>query len=193
MRWVIDKLWDGRPAEPGEIATVEARWRDADLLIVTIDAPLHGDPPPPPSVPTLVGAAEGLWNHEVVELFIASADGRYLELEVGPWGHALVLAFAAPRVRTALGAGLASATVTAHAPGGRWHAVIGVPSILLPPAPHAANACAIHGAGPARRYLSATPLPGPHPDVHQPGRFAACAPGPPQLGPGGRQGDPPKS
>jgi hypothetical protein len=178
MRWVIDKLWDGRAAEPGEIATVEALFRNADLLIVTIDAPRHGDPPPPATMPLGPGAAEGLWHYEVVELFIAGADGRYLELEVGPWGHSLALAFSAPRMRTALGAGLASATMTAHPTVGRWHAIIGVPSILLPPAPHAANACAIHGAASARRHLSATPLPGPHPDFHQPGRFAPCALGP---------------
>lgn len=181
MRWVIDKLWDGRPVAPAEIATVEATWGDTDTLIVTVDAPHYADPPPPASMPTAPGAAEGLWDHEVVELFIAGADGRYLELEIGPGGHTLALAFSAPRVRAALGASLTSVNLTPITSTGRWRAIMGVPSMMLPAAPHAANACAIHGTGPARRYLSATPLPGPRPDFHQPARFTACALGPAPL------------
>ena len=34
-----------------------------------------------------------LWEHEVVEIFIAGEDGHYLELEFGPWGHYLALTF----------------------------------------------------------------------------------------------------
>jgi hypothetical protein len=178
MRWVIDKLWDGRRAMPDEIATVEASWRDPDTLIVMVDAPRHGDPAPPAGLSRAPGAAEGLWHHEVVELFIAGADGSYLELEVGPAGHTLALAFSAPRVRAPPRAVLASVVLPAAVSEGRWRAIVGVPSIMLPPAPHAANAYAIHGVGAARRYLAATPLAGECPDFHQPARFPACALGP---------------
>lgn len=179
MRWVIDKLWDGGAARSDERATIEAAWdADTDTLRVTVDAPWHGDPAPPASVPRAPGQAEGLWNHEVVELFLAGAGGHYLELEFGPYGHTLALAFAAPRQRTPLGPAPISVAVSRVVLPCRWQAIVHVPAIMLPPAPHAANACAIHGPASARRYLSATPLPGPRPDFHQPARFAACELGP---------------
>ena len=37
------------------------------------------------------GRLWGLWEHEVIEIFIAGANGTYLELEFGPWGHYLAL------------------------------------------------------------------------------------------------------
>ena len=39
----------------------------------------------------------GLWNFEVVEIFIVGDGGRYLELEINPYGHYLMLMLSAPR------------------------------------------------------------------------------------------------
>ena len=81
-RWTITKTWDGRPVE--QEAQVELRMRlnpDGDATI-WIDAPYHNDPAP--SAPP--GSLWGLWEFEVVEVFIVGDGGRYLEAEFGPHG-----------------------------------------------------------------------------------------------------------
>lgn len=49
--------------------------------------------PAPSSAPSSLW---GLWEHEVLEVFIVG-DSGYLELEVGPHGHHLLLSLSAPR------------------------------------------------------------------------------------------------
>lgn len=155
-------------------------------LVVRVEAPFYGDPPPPgPPGPT-----SELWEYEVVELFVAeSIDGaasddsgavRYLELELSPHGHHLVLRLHGVRnvveegLELDYGAEIDSAS-------GRWTGEAVVPREWLPPAPHHVNAFAIHGLGDARRYLAWSPLPGARPDFHQPGRFPRVELGQGQL------------
>ncbi|MCB9780822.1 MAG: hypothetical protein H6742_19795 [Alphaproteobacteria bacterium] len=155
----IRHTWDGRDADPGEHASVVVKLRD-DGLLVQIDAPFHGDPPPPgPAGPTWA-----LWEHEVVELFVLGADDRYLELELSPHGHHLGLQLHGVRTITERLLPLQPDT-RLHA--GRWTSTLLVPLALLPPSPSHANAYAIHGSGDARRYLAHAPVPGPAPDFHR--------------------------
>lgn len=164
---LIARAWDGGPARPEEVVLVTLR-RGADGLVLHVNAPMHGDPPPasPP------GPTWALWEHEVVELFIAGpgedADVRYLELELGPHGHQLVLILAGRRhiVEREL-----PLTVTTRTLGARWIAEALIPEGLLPQGPLRVNATAIHGQGEDRRYLSLVALPGAAPDFHQPQRF----------------------
>lgn len=170
MRFTIGTTWDGQPIGADEAATVDVE-AAADGLVLRIDAPYHGDPPPPaPPGPT-----EGLWEHEVVEWFVAGpgddAAVPYLEVEVGPHGHHLVLQLRG--VRNAVARAL-PIDVTARIDGRRWSAVARIPAAWLPPRPWRANAYAIHGADEGRRYLAATPLRGARPDFHQPARFPAA-------------------
>ena len=81
----IDRAWDGSPADPGEAVTVVIE-PHADSLVIRVDAPFHGDPPPagPP------GPTEGLWEHEVVEAFLLGPGEEYLEVELGPHGVRVV-------------------------------------------------------------------------------------------------------
>ena len=161
----IRLTWDGHPADPGEHAVV--RVHDAGpMLRLEVDAPLHGDPPPAgPAGPTWA-----LWEHEVVELFVLGSDQHYLELELGPHGHHLVLQLHGVRQIVARQLPLDLAVQQAD---GRWQATAMVPRALLPPGPHRANAYAIHGVGSARRYLAHTPVPGPQPDFHRLSCFPA--------------------
>lgn len=155
----IHLTWDGRPADPGEQALV--RLHDAGpALRLEVEAPLHGDPPPagPP------GPTWALWEHEVVELFVLGADERYLELELGPHGHHLVLQLHG--LRQVVARQLPLDVVIRHT-ATHWQATARIPRDLLPPGPHCANAYAIHGVGDARRYLASTPVPGPKPDFHR--------------------------
>ena len=144
----------------------------ASALRVAVSAPFHDDPPPPGEP----GSTEGLWEYEVVELFVAGpADDDavpYTEIELSPWGHHLVLQLHGIRNRVATGLPIAFRT---QRRGNLWLGVARIDMALLPQQPWRINAFAIHGVGDDRRYLAATPLPGERPDFHQPARFLALA------------------
>jgi hypothetical protein len=159
MDFEIHRSWDGHPALPEERARVRVE-RTADPLQVTIDAPWHGDPPPDGPA----GSKDGLWQHEVVELFLVGRAQTYLELEFGPHGHYLVLLLEGVRRPKAVGLQLDFAV---ERMGDRWRGVARVPREYLPPGPYTANAYAIHGHAEGRRYLACTPVPGPQPDFHR--------------------------
>src|SRR5688500_8859238 len=95
-RLSIAQDWQGHPLAPAQHATLALRLVQRALL-VTIDAPYYGDPAPagPP------GSTPRLWEHEVVDLFVAGpgpADAvPYTELELSPCGHYLVLQLAGAR------------------------------------------------------------------------------------------------
>jgi len=165
MRFEIHRTWEGVQCAPSEVVSLDVRLR-GDWLEILIDAPWHGDPAPegPP------GPRPALWNHEVVELFVVGPGERYLELEFGPHGHHLALRLEGVRnpVQSAM-----PLEYGARCDGARWRGEARVPAAWLPSAPHTANAYAIHGVGPARRYLAHTPVPGPAPDFHRLAFFQA--------------------
>jgi len=84
MKLVVERTWDDHPA--GVHVEVALR-RHTDQLIIDVDAPFFDDPAPsgPP------GPSPELWRHEVVEVFFLGSDERYLEVELSPRGHHLVL------------------------------------------------------------------------------------------------------
>ena len=70
---LIARAWDGGPARPDEVVLLTLH-RVEDGLVLHVNAPMHDDPPPaaPP------GPTWALWEHEVVELFIAGPGGTRL-------------------------------------------------------------------------------------------------------------------
>jgi len=165
MILLVDKTWDGAPIGDDEIARVELI-AEPERVIVKVDAPFHGDPPPagPP------GPTDRLWEHEVVELFLLGRDDTYLEVELGPHGHHLVLEHRG--VRNAVRSGLLLRH-EAIIEGPRWRGAASIPKQWLPEGLDRGNACAMHGAGASRRHLAAFPVPGDGPDFH---RLAAFGP-----------------
>ena len=163
QRLLIDRLWDGKQAWALERAEVTFSI-GAEGLRLEVAAMFHGDPAPalPP------GRIEGLWDYEVVELFLANEAGHYLELELGPHGHYLALRFAGVRHLVSQDLTL---SYLAEISGERWRGVASAPLSILPAGADRANAYAIHGQGPDRRYLAAHAVPGPRPDFHQPQFF----------------------
>lgn len=162
MKHRIDRLWDGSAADPGEWVdfTVGPPTDTDPFLVLRIDAPVHGDPAPvgPP------GSLDRLWEHEVVEIFIAGPGEAYTEIEVGPHGHHLVLRLAGRRRPVATG--LPMRLHVEHR-GSRWIALAELSGALLPPRPWTWNAYAIHGVGIRRRYLALHAVPGSGPDFHR--------------------------
>ncbi len=160
-------LWDGSAARPAEIAAVTLVI-ERDGLVIDVDAPFHDDPPPlaPP------GPTWQLWDHEVVEVFVAAADAPiYIEVELSPHGHHLVLRFEGIRKDVARCLPL---VFSAAVDGARWRGRALVPTGWLPPGAPASwrvNACAIHGRAAERRYLTAARLTASTPDFHRPEEF----------------------
>jgi hypothetical protein len=164
----ITRRWDGAP-----LSALRARvrlWAAPDALWVEAGMADTG----PPRIPDAPRGArvEGLWEYDVVECFVAAADGRYLELELGAGGHYLALAFAAPRRRSdeLLSPAL---EIEWHRGAAGWTARCAVPRAWVPEPVARVNAFAI-----ARGEFAAhQPVGGAHPDFHRPHAFpAACVP-----------------
>ncbi len=160
----IRQTWDGRPCEPAEVVGVRLEL-GREALDVFVEAPSFDDPAPeaPP------GALWGLWGFEVVEVFLLGDSARYLEVELGPHGHHLILSLEGRRQIVGRHEPL-SCHVTRH--DGRWSGHLRLARSLLPETLRAFNAYAIHGLGDARRYLAAHPVPGDQPDFHRLEHFA---------------------
>ncbi len=179
MRLTIERDWQGTPVPPLEHAWVEielgqARARGSQSVVVSFDAPYYADPPPP----LAAGPTPGLWDYEVIELFVADAGEHYFELELGPHGHHLALELCGVRkvARERLPL-VYSVTIEPGTPFGRYRGRAEVPMSYLPAAPTRVNAYTIHGAARApartvdgphpRTYRAHAPVPGAAPDFHR--------------------------
>lgn len=161
IEFEITCAWDGSPLVADESARLVLRADEGrDLVELGVEARYFGDAAPGEGP----GRLDGLWEFEVVELFLLGRDEHYLEIELGPHGHWLALALEGRRE-----------VIDASVPIGfdasiresRWRGRAQIPRSALPPGLDRANAYAIHGMGASRRYLAMTPVPGPHPDFHR--------------------------
>ena len=176
----ICKTWDGRPADADEHAMVHLRDLGEEIEI-RVEAPFHGDPPPPHDA----GPTPKLYDHEVVELFLLGDDNKFLEIELGPFGHSLALLLEGPRNDVLNSVdhpllvpleykthkfthGNTRWTGTAVIPKKRNHSTVREFNVvnLLPLGISHFNAYAIHGVGEERRYLAHNPTETPEPDFH---------------------------
>lgn len=159
----IAHTWNGLPLSQAEIIRMELEWRPNGLLI-DFEAPFYADPPPshPP------GPCPQLWEHEVVEVFVAH-EQRYTEIELAPGGQYLLLRL--DGVRQIVSQGHLIRYRVYPSPG-RWQGTALIPPELLPPRPWRYNAFAIHGQGITRRYAACFPVPGDQPDFHRLQHFA---------------------
>jgi hypothetical protein len=144
--------------------------RAAGSLIVELDAPYFGDPAPAGEA----GPTDRLWEYEVAELFIADAEDRYLEIELSPHGHHLVLELHGVRrvVRSQLPIAytvhIDETRQSAHPElQGRYRGRARIPLEYLPAAPTRVNAYLIHGVAANRCYCAHSPPRGEVPDFHR--------------------------
>ncbi|HEX4352972.1 MAG TPA: hypothetical protein VHZ95_08665 [Polyangiales bacterium] len=166
MRWRIEQDFRGNVLPIAHQSEFVFARRD-DELIVDIDAPYFGDPPPS-------AATDRLWDCEVAELFIADHFEHYLEIELSPHGQHLVLELQGVRriVRSRLPIDYAVQIIERTDPAhpelkGRYRGRARMPFVYLPRDPVRGNAYSIHGIGSARCYCAHNPPRGDAPDFHR--------------------------
>jgi RimJ/RimL family protein N-acetyltransferase len=165
----IASTWNGAPLEGNAITHLTLDLKP-DELQVSVDAPFHGDPAPPADV----GSTPQLWHHEVVELMLLGASDRYLEIELSPHGHYLVLALAGRRNVVHDGYRIYFAP---RIDGARWTGTARIPVAWIPTACDRLNAFAMHGTGARRRHHAWKPRrdagPTDRPDFHHLASFGS--------------------
>ncbi|MEE2788234.1 MAG: hypothetical protein VX589_12900 [Myxococcota bacterium] len=161
---VIAQTWSGERLSEDQWVNVQVALGDREGLIVEVDAPLWRGQPPDQAA----GRCWGLWQYDVVELFLVGQNGHYLEVEMGPHGHYLGLMLSAPRIIDDDQVPIQYA-VTHHS--SRWTGRARIAPRHLPEEPVRMNAFAIHGRGAQRCFMVAHALPGPQPNFHQPSVF----------------------
>ena len=159
----IIKNWQGELVEPTQIVNLKLE-SGIECLKFEIDAPFYDhSPPPAPS-----GFFDGLWNYDVVEIFLVGPVGGYIELEFGPHGHYLGYELDGPR--SVVGRFNLEHYQT-NILGDRW---LGQATLNLRKVPNQVvkwNAFAIFGEPSQRSHMCMSPLPGNAPDFHQPAHF----------------------
>jgi hypothetical protein len=164
----IERHWNGAPCGARNLHGCVELSRSEDGLALVASLP-HQPTPRVPSAPRGTRVAD-LWEYDVVECFLASADGRYLEVELGAGGHFLVLSFSAPRVRSDAHESLAL-PIDFAGDAAAWRAKTLLPWPLVPRPLSRLNAFVIAGGD----HLAFAKLPGSAPDFHQPGEFPRAA------------------
>ena len=173
----LGKLWDGGGAPAGTGGRAQLDLHE-QALVLRWDLALAAAACVPDSPP---GWRDGLWEHDVVEVFLAppeSASGRYVELEAGAAGHWLALAFGGVRQRAAEWRGI-DVSVSSRVADGRWQGRLEVPREPLEawvgPPPWHGLVTAVTGPPGSRTHLTWPRLPGAQPDFHQPEAWRALA------------------
>ena len=157
-RFEIAGTWNGEPLLSREEARVELVL--GDTVEIRVDATYYDDPAPCDAPARL----DGLWEFEVVELFLLGTHHRYLEIELGPHGHWLALYLEGQRRIVDDDIAIA---FEAHRTSGHWSGRAVFDRACLPEGLGWANVYSIHGVGPHRRYLAMTPVLGEVPDFHR--------------------------
>ena len=161
LRLSIKSTWNGAPLSVDEHVHLALTVREQELLI-SVDAPFFGDPAPsePP------GSTAQLWEHEVVELMLLGESDHYLEIELSPHGHYLVLRLLGRRHIVHQGYAI---FYDARIDENRWSGKARIPMAWIPQGCTRLNAFAMHGQDAARAYWAwqpQTPAPESRPDFH---------------------------
>ncbi len=165
----MDHLWNGSMCPDDRL------W--ADLQVSQIKDGLHVRALAPllleqrvPEAP-MGSRVEGLWNFDVVELFLVGPGHQYVELELGAGGHFLLLGFDSIRRRSNTFETLRPVIRFEKTSEKQWVSEVTIPWKIVPENLRAINAFAIMGS----HFLAFGALPGTEPDFHQPDFFPAAS------------------
>lgn len=172
--------WDGSTKDwkNKKIPTVKIRKYSETHFLVLIESEYYQNEFPRKfcgGVPVKDGSFDGLWEYEVVELFIADVSAKenpektpYLELEFSPHGAYLCLQLHGTRncIKTGL-----KLEYYSQICGNVWTGAAIVPKSYLPSIceEFRCNAYSIFTeiCSDERTYCCAAPVPGPYPDFHR--------------------------
>lgn len=164
----IDRLWDGTPSPDDRLWAEVLVAQAGDGLQLRVEAPmLHEQNVPDAPVGSRV---EGLWEYDVVELFLVGPGHRYLEIELGAGGHFLALGFDSIRHRSDAYERFAPLLRYEKTSQKTWVSSVTIPWKMVPENLRALNAFAIT----AGQFLAYSPVPGEQPDFHQPDRYPSA-------------------
>lgn len=174
----FSKYWDGQPSNLSPYFVKFRISAESGDVLVYLDAPFHDDPAP--FAPK--GRLESLYEHEVVEIFLSNfrsdANSPYLEIQLGPHGHYMLVFFMKEadwkNQDPTLDLDVAP-KFSIDREAGRWAVELAIPAHFMPEpecgvdlsVTWSVNACAAYGVGEERAYLSCYPLPGDQPNFHQ--------------------------
>lgn len=164
----IQKLWNGEPSPDERLwARVFLSQERAGLRVRVVSPMLHEQSIPDAPMGTRV---DGLWNHDVVEIFLVGPGHRYLEIELGAGGHFLVLGFESIRRRSQAYEDFAPVVRYEKTHEKEWTSDVLIPWEMIPDNVRAVNMFAILSG----QFLAFSPVPGEKPDYHQPDYFPSA-------------------
>jgi hypothetical protein len=126
---------------------------------ININAPYYNDPVAPNNAPTNRPYL-GLWNHEVVEAFFLGNDEEYLEIELAPSGHYILLLLKGKHNLITYDLPLKQyRTNYSKTSGGQWAGEAFIPGDYFPCNITQFNAYALHKSRANRVHMSLFPVP----------------------------------
>lgn len=164
MRLVVENQWNGEKSPRPDVRAEVSFEQVEGGMAVKASMPRREDEKVP-DAPART-RVENLWEYDVVELFLVGDDGKYLEIELGPGGHYLILGFDGVRRRSDGHIGL-DPHIEMKKDDRSWSSSCLLPPSIVPTPLKAVNAFVIASG----LYLAAFPVPGEKPDFHQPGAF----------------------
>ncbi|KAB7504987.1 hypothetical protein Anas_07847 [Armadillidium nasatum] len=153
--FTISTQWNGKPLKDKEkVKIILKGFEDSSDVLLRIESPFYNNPIPngTPGQPLF-----GLWEYEVVEAFFLNKDEEYLEVEIGPYGHHIVLFLKGKRNILRHSYPL---KVTSTREGNRWTGEALIPGDYFPPKVSKFNSYAVHNINGQRRYLALYPTDG---------------------------------
>ena len=161
----VEKRWNGEDCSREDLHASAWLSQTDDGVVIRVQALVLEDQKMPEAE---VGARfDGLWDFDVVEVFLVGDNHHYLEVELGAGGQWLVLEFDEIRKRSNDHADLQPKF--SHIRGDEvWSAEIVIPRDLVPEGFRGMCVFVIAGG----KFLSLVPMPGDEPDFHQPDVFS---------------------
>ena len=165
LYFTIDKFWNGEACPDAQYHAEVWLNQSSKGLVIRTHCPTF----PNQRIPDAPRDKrfDGLWDYDVVEVFLVGAGGTYLEVELGAGGHWLVLGFDGVRHRSNDYVAFNPDHRNASALAGTWQSTITIPWEMIPTPIARMNAFAIFQG----QFLAMSPVPGKEPDFHQPAAF----------------------
>jgi hypothetical protein len=164
LKLPVNRYWNGEACD--EVSYCAQVWLSHSEAGVTIKAQAQVYKEQLIPVGPIDKPFDGLWDYDVVELFLVAASGHYLEVELGAGGHWLVLGFDGVRHRSNDYADF-KPELNYDNDGAVWTSTIVIPWNMIPQPVTSLNAYAICQG----QFLAYTPVPGVVADYHQPSTF----------------------